>query len=587
LPKDRLRTLFLQQFKAYPLDIPSMAKKALASLLLSFSVYTAAGQTTYLQLNSEDYHLLDRLETRSGELTNSFFTSIKPIPRNGAVEFLLEKRKNAREMNLSLIDRHNIDKAISTSGEWTPDENGAIDSRLPWFNTFYRKQPDFVHVKTKNFFLVVNPVISAQAMYERTGNGSDNKFWSSRGVELRGWIAKKIGFYSYVTDNQETVPEFVNDWVTKHQAVPGADYYMTPSGGSHYDYLQARGYIDFAAVKNHVNVTFGYDKHFLGDGIRSLYLSDFAAGATFLRLNTKIWKLNYQNLYMELTPQYFRGTDRELPHKYATMHTLSINATKWLNIGVYESVMFSRQDRYEFGYMIPIIFYRAIERGLGSPDNVNLGINFKAIAAKHLQFYGQLMLDEFKAKELFSNRGWWGNKYGIQLGGKYFDAAGIRNLDLQAEVNMVRPYTYSHYDSTSNYSHYNQPLAHPVGSGFREVLGMIRYQPVKNLFIALKGMYYQQGSDPDSLNYGNDIFKNYRSRPADQEFGVEMINGPRVTSTMLNLNLAYELKENLFIDLGATRRVYKYENAVMPNHVTNYVYGGLRLNIARRDYDFY
>ena len=92
MPKDRLWKLFLQQFKAYPLDIPSMAKKALASLLLSFSVYTAAGQTTYLQLNSEDYHLLDRLETRSGELTNSFFTSIKPIPRNGAVEFLLEKR---------------------------------------------------------------------------------------------------------------------------------------------------------------------------------------------------------------------------------------------------------------------------------------------------------------------------------------------------------------------------------------------------------------------------------------------------------------------------------------------------------------
>ena len=77
------------------------------------------------------------------------------------------------------------------------------------------------------------------------------------------------------------------------------------------------------------------------------------------------------------------------------------------------------------------------------------------------------MLDEFTAKEMFANNGYWANKYGIQLGGKYFDAFGVRNLDLQAELNMVRPYTYSHYDSTSNYTHYNQPLAHPLGADFR------------------------------------------------------------------------------------------------------------------------
>ena len=110
-----------------------------------------------MPLNTEDYSLLDRLETRSGELTSHFFTSIKPYPRNGAVEFLLEKRKQARELNLSVIDRYNIDHALSVSGEWTPDEDGAIDSRRPLFKTFYKKQPDFLHVRTNNFFLVVNP----------------------------------------------------------------------------------------------------------------------------------------------------------------------------------------------------------------------------------------------------------------------------------------------------------------------------------------------------------------------------------------------------------------------------------------------
>jgi hypothetical protein len=333
-----------------------------------------------------------------------------------------------------------------------------------------------------------------------------------------------------------------------------------------------------------VNVTFGYDKHFLGDGIRSLFLSDFSAGATFLRFNTKVWKLNYQNLYMELTPQYARGSDRLLPHKYATMHHLSINALKWLNVGIFEAVIFDRRDKYEFSYMIPIILYRQVERSLGSPDNVVLGLNFKAIAAKHLQFYGQLLLDEFTSKELIAGNGYWANKFGVQFGGKYFNAFGVNNLDLQGEINIVRPYTYSHFDSTANYTHYNQPLAHPLGASFAEILGVIKYQPVKKLYITLSGMYYQKGVDTGGMNYGGDIFKDYDTRVAG--YGVKLINGVKVQCASLNLNLSYALKENLFVDLGSNYRRYDYVTTTAPGISNTCLYGGVRLNFARRLYDF-
>jgi len=559
-------------------------KKFISLFALLLAAGNAFSQTTYLQLGNEDYPLLDKMETISGELTNKYFTTVKPAARKGIVEYMLEKREQALQLNLSKIDRYNVEHAISVSGEWTPDEDGAIDSKLPWFKTFYKKQPDMVHVNTDDFFLVVNPVISAQAIHENNSLGSDNHYMSSRGVEFRGWIAKKIGFYTYFTDNQEQPVGFVDNYIKKYQAVPGADYYSYRSG-NHYDYLLARGYIDFQAVKDHINVTFGYDKNFYGDGMRSLFLSDFGASYPFLRINTKIWKLNYQNLYMELTPQYTRGADQRLPRKYATMHSLSLNATKWLNVGLFESVIFSRRDRYEFGYMVPIILYRSIERAFGSPDNVNLGINFKAIAAKHLQFYGQFMLDEFTSKELFGGRGYWANKFGLQLGGKYFDAFGVKNLDLQGELNLVRPYTYSHYDSTSNYTHYNQPLAHPLGAGFIELLGLVRYQPVEKLYITLKGMYYKQGADTGSSNFGSNIFMNYDTR--SNSYGVTLVNGIRTTCALVNLNLSYELRENLFLDLGFSHRSYVYDTYNLPNYTTTYFYGGFRLNIARRDYDFY
>src|SRR5690606_37311912 len=98
----------------------------------------------------------------------------------------------------------------------------------------------------------------------------------------------------------------------------------------------------------------------------------------------------------------------------------------------------------------------------------------------------------------------------------------VKNLDLQGEINIARPYTYAR-DSVANYTHYNQPLAHPLGASFAEILGQIKYQPVKNLFLSVKGMYYQHGIDTGTASYGGNIFKPYSLRA--ENYGVQLING--------------------------------------------------------------
>ena len=70
--------------------------------------------------------------------------------------------------------------------------------------------------------------------------------------------------------------------------------------------------------------------------------------------------------------------------------------------------------------------------------------------------------------------GWWANKFGIQLGAKYFNAFDVENLYLQAEYNAIRPYTYSHKELNYNLGHNNQPLAHLWGANFREFVGIAR-----------------------------------------------------------------------------------------------------------------
>ena len=86
-----------------------MHKKA-AFLVVLFSALVASvfAQTTYLPLNTEDNYLLDRLETRSGRLSDSLFLNMKPIMRNHAVDFLETQKEGARYSGLSHIDRYDI-----------------------------------------------------------------------------------------------------------------------------------------------------------------------------------------------------------------------------------------------------------------------------------------------------------------------------------------------------------------------------------------------------------------------------------------------------------------------------------------------
>ena len=587
-----------------------MHKKAYLLTALLFLCSISFCQTTYLPLGTDDYLLLDRLETRSGRLCDSLRLSMKGESRKNAVQFLemMTDRANdssnsAPKNKYSKVDLYSMRQMISENGEWASDENGFIKSKHPIFRKIYKDQYDMAYVKTKNFFLVVNPILNmVSTIQENTPtvkSASSYMLYNSHDLEFRGWIGKKIGFYTMIADNQEALPAYVFNYAEKggvHQAVPGADYYAhNGSSSNSYYYLVSSGYIDFAAIKNHVNITFGSGKHFIGDGITSLFLTDFSANTPFLRLRTRIWKINYESLFLELTQQYSKGLDAVYGHKFATIHYVSYNAAKWLNISYFESVVFHRQNSYEISYLNPIALTLAANGFNGAGDKAVIGFAFKAIAAKHLQFYGQMMLNEFKIKELLSTNGWYGNKWGIQLGGKYFNAFGIKNMDLQLEVDAIRPYTYSSKDTVANYTNYNQPLADPLGSGFIKTTGILRYQPAKKLAITLKTMYYLQGVDTGNVNYGNDIFESYTTAP--KTYGVKLVNGPKSKCAVVNMNLSYQLAKNLFIDAGTIYRKYENSSKAYPNFstagiatsavTTNIWYLGVRINSPRRDYSFF
>ncbi len=551
-------------------------------------------QSTYIPLGSKAYDFIDRMEIKLQGNRNLNFSTAKPYSRKAIVrevEYLdstrmtptdsamgFNKFGDRSDLILTPIDEYNLKSLLMNNSEWVQTPRPEFET-TPVLNTFYKTKANLLEVNNKDLFLAVNPILNLQFGASSGGNGI---YLNTRGINARGMISGRVGFSAMITENQEKGPDFFQARTNMYRAVPGVGFYK-PFKSSGYDYFDARGYITFNAAK-FIDFQFGYDKNFIGNGYRSLFLSDYGNSYLFFKINTRIWRFNYQNIFMELMPQFKKtGPDTLLDRKYAAMHHLSMDVTKWLNIGLFEGVIFGRKNHFDFQYLNPVIFYRHIEGTVGSPDNAVAGFDFKANIAHTTQVYGQLLLDEFQLSQITKNTGYWANKYGVQLGFKYVDAFNINNLDLQAEMNFTRPFTYSHGDTIANYTHYNQPLAHPLGAGFRELLGIAKYQPKPKIYLSARILYYVQGLDSLGRNFGSNPLENYISRPRD--FGFHIGSGYRASCVNASFVASYEWKENLFVDATALYRTFKVMELSSTKN-TGLFSVGIRWNISRRDYDY-
>ncbi|MFN8343046.1 MAG: hypothetical protein U0V64_15395 [Cyclobacteriaceae bacterium] len=556
-----------------------MLRRPVLLILLLIGAAGARGQSANAPLNEDYYHTLDRYEIKSGRTASPLFTTVKPY-RRSAIAAYLDTLHNRPGTFTSSGDQFNWDYLRNDSWEYT--DAGTADSKRSW-KGLYRKQSDFVHVDQPVFDIHVSPV--AYFGGGKDSRNSSTLFINTRGVEIRGRLDNKIAFYTFLTDNQSILPQYVSDQMGTYPVVPHEGFWKRfKSNGV--DFFQARAYIDVNLSK-HLNMQFGHDRMFIGNGFRSLIYSDFSSPGEFVRFNVNVWKLNYHFSVNRLTADTRVLPNQRYPEKYVAFHHASVNIGKKLNLGFFESIVFSPADTlnngtFELNYLNPVIFYRAIEQQNGSSDNAILGGDFKWIPFKKVSVYGQFVLDEFVLKNVKAGNGWWANKFAVQGGVKYIDALNVSNLDLQAEVNIVRPFTYSHQSLYTNYSNYLQPLAHPLGANFYELAGIVRYQPGR-LNVVWKNTYAVIGRDATGNNFGGDINKSYVSRT--KEYGNTLAQGVQNKIAYSDLTISYMVKHNIFIDARQTFRISKSADTFYQNNTTMTTVA-LRWNIAKRSYDF-
>jgi len=425
-----------------------------------------------------------------------------------------------------------------------------------WRKMFFE---DFVYVKQKNFRLSINPLFYLE--YGKQNDTSKIFTINTRGVEIKADIGKKVSFYSNFRENQAFFRPYITEWTNIRLVAPGQGSWkrFKTSG---FDFSSSVAYISITPIK-WANIQVGNDKNFIGEGYRSLLLSDNSFNYPFLKIS-----LNYKNFkYVAMISQFedFLKVYYDYHYKkHFSVNYLSYSLNNRIEIGLFEGAIFKStngidySNKIPFDFFVPIIGVHSLRYRFKDENKVLVGLNTKIKATNFVQFYGQLAVDDFKK-----------SNYAYQIGTKVFDLLHnkLKNqkIYLQFEYNNSESNTYKSVEPFQAWSNYNQELAHPSGNNFTEIYADVNYS-FRNFFIDFK--YNNIKLNKNNLssnifsNFDNQIF--YTSNVSHKTISCGWIVNPRT---------------NLQFYSGIDIRT---QNSI----TEKFLYFGIRTNISNYYYDY-
>nr|WP_294944762.1 gliding motility protein RemB [uncultured Mucilaginibacter sp.] len=519
-------------------------KFLLIAACMAFFAGITKAQSVYLP---QSYQFYQKFNVQVYSTSNSLHTSLRP--------FLLDS---------SLTGRYNELMNVGVKAD-----------RKNWFGRKLLNE-HLLQVDTKDYTFYADILIdnvlgkdfkddSAPSVFKPFGALIKTPFGiNTRGFQIGGTIGSKFSFYTSAYENQAIFPRYYNNYVNASGFVPGQAYDRS-FGKPQKDYSYVTALLSYTASKN-LNVTVGQDKTFIGDGYRSLLLSDFAANYPMLRATANIGPVQYMMMWTYLqdikAPKFDDfGSNRR---KYALYHYLDWNATKSLSLGFFNAVVTPEADDqgnrhgFDANFINPLFFTGGGKAS--TPNNVLLGFTGKYKIFNKNALYAQILLDNQKAAGGASK-----SSNGYQVGVRGGDLGGVKNLSYLFEFNTVKPYTYTDANMLSSYTFYGDPLAHPLGANFREFVGLLNYS-IGRLDFQGQLNYAKYGLDGAGENNGQNINAPYAvaspTAKVGQGIATDLYYAEGTVSFLVNP------KYNLRFELGGLYRIQKndiheYKNAVL------------------------
>ena len=496
---------------------------------LIVSLDAAKAQMTYQPYS---YHFYQKLNRSLYNKNTKIHTAIKPMVLDSVTELLYDSL-----MNVGYVER-------STWG-----------GRKLW-------NEHLVDVQKDDYTFYADFIPDFQIGRDFAGGGKTT-WLNTRGFQAGGTISDKFFFHTSGYENQGVFPDYVDEFINENRVVPGQMYGKI--GKETQDWAYVSAIVSYAPVKN-IHLSLAYGKDFIGDGYRSMLLSDISSNKTSFKFNGTFGDVRIMSIWSYMlnpreTENEEFGRGRSL-RKYGAFQYVDWNATNELSLGVFHSLLWGNRSS---------VFYMPDSSGLALPEGessmMQVGVNAKYKVLDKAALYGQVLLSRNVA---------------AQIGFRGFDAFGIQNLNFLGEFNMAQPYSYADGDPLTSYSNYHQPLAHPFGANFNEFVGIVNYS-IQKFDFSIQGNYGKYGLDPNQAdNYGKNIFKPYYE-PYDQ--GSSIGQGLSTSLAYLDGRVAYILnpKYNLRLEAGAT---FRRESNSEWKKSTGMLTLGLRASFRNLYYDF-
>ncbi|MFY8004821.1 MAG: hypothetical protein ACOVNR_08250, partial [Chitinophagaceae bacterium] len=217
--------------------------------------------------------------------------------------------------------------------------------------------------------------------------------------------------------------------------------------------------------------------------------------------------------------------------------------------------------------------------------NMLMGLHAKYKAAKNTYLYTQILLDDFNFQATRdSAKQHLNNKYAIQLGAKNFSQ--YRNIDIfsRIEYNYSRPYMYGHRKPAQGYTHYQQPLAHPLGANFHELILQLNLT-YKRWYFESHNQFAWVGRQNPTVNYnqGNNLFGGEDRVPT---YGSFTLQGIKTKQQFNQVTFGYVTNPKWNVGLEVSYTYRKTTADSNPTNLTNWFRIGVVTRLRNSYLDF-
>ena len=452
--------------------------------------------------------------------------------------------------------------------DYTLERNIAqrIDLATPYRSVFKSQRGDRFRwgaYQDTQFSMNVQPLGGYELEIKNNGSTGQHTW---RGISVNGYLGKYIGYSFDFRDNTEQGSTI--DRTKIFSPLTGIIY--TGGGNNSIEYNDTKGTVSVGGKIATFTIGKDYMPMGYGEGGK-IILSQKAPSFPLIRLDinpAKWFSFNYAHIWLNsnlidsstiYSTSSQTGNQFAYRSKYMAIHSLTFLPIKGLRITLGESAIYN--DKIDFGYLIPVIFYRSFDHYKGGIKNNSISnsqIFFQVSSRNHIpktHVYASFFVDEARLSDLTDGANA-KNQTAYTVGMSVADFP-FNNISLTAEYTKVRPFAYENYVTAQTYTSEDYNLGHWIGSNADQLYLSALWRLRRGLHWKTTFSAVRKGSKGTAL----------QQREAE---GFPFLFGEVQSKTEFSSVLTYELIHDLFFKTGFTSSEY-----VGVNNQNSYAYNGL------------